>query len=333
MATAKAVEKKRKAAQQRILDAVNKEFGEGSAVRLSDGFRGDVVDALPMGIDVVDKFICGCGGLPIGRMTELFSAEGGGKSSLTLAALGSAQRTGATTVLVETENGFTRNRAIQLGCNPDDLIIVQPNYLEQALSQLEYILDSLDPAMGPSLVAFDSLAAAPTKQEMEDGVKDKGYFDSRAKTVSQSMRILTQKVSTQRANLLIVNQTRQKIGVVFGDPTTTPGGTALKFHASLRLAILGGKALKDAAGNHTGKDLTIVAKKTRFSEPFRSCRLRLNYGTGFDNDWSTLNLAKDWKLIPPRSRNIADAIAALDAVQWDPNNLEKIKDAKARLKE
>ena len=300
----------------KILTAVRKEFGKSSAIRLSDGFRGEVVQSIPTGIEVFDNYVGNCGGLPVGRVVELFSEEGVGKSSLCLAMLAAAQRAGATTILSETENGFTEERATTFGVDPEQLGLFQPDYMEEALQQLELTLDTVKPKEGPYLIAWDSLAATPTKLEIDQGVMDKAAQDNRALLMSRSLRILTQKAARSCAVLLIVNQTRHKRGISFGDDTTTPGGNALKFHASIRLQLMGGKAVKKK-DEHVGKDLLVFGKKNRFATPFRKARLRLMYDEGFDNDWSTLTLAKDWKLVPPKSRDAEAARARLKEIEWD----------------
>ncbi|KKN67991.1 hypothetical protein LCGC14_0455470 [marine sediment metagenome] len=237
-------------------------------------------------------------------------------SSLCLAMLAAAQRAGATTILSETENGFTEERAVTFGVDPEQLGLFQPDYMEQALQQLELTLDTVKPKEGPYLIAWDSLAATPTKLEIDQGVMNKAAQDNRALLMSRSLRILTQKAARACAILLIVNQTRHKRGVVFGDDTTTPGGNALKFHASIRLQLMGGKAVKKR-DEHVGKDLLVFGKKNRFATPFRKARLRLMYDEGFDNDWSTLNLAKDWKLVAKKSRDAEAARTRLKEIGWD----------------
>ena len=300
----------------KILTAVRKEFGKSSALRLSEGFRGEIIQSIPTGIEVFDNYVGDCGGLPVGRIVELFSEEGVGKSSMCLSMIAAAQRAGATTILSETENGFSEERAETFGVDPELLGLFQPDYMEQALQQLELVLDTVKAKEGPYLIAWDSLAATPTKLEIDQGIMDKAAQDNRAIVMSRAMRILTQKAAQSHAVLLIVNQTRHKRGVLFGDPTTTPGGNALKFHASLRIQLMGGKAVKKY-DQHVGKDITVFAKKNRFATPFRKARVRLMYDEGFDNDWSTLNLAKDWKLVAKKSRDAEEARVRLKEVEWD----------------
>lgn len=326
---------KKKTAASAVLAHLKKKHGANKATTLDKGFS-EQVEPLATGQEVIDYYLCGIGGLPVGRIVELYSEEGAGKSSAALAMLGAAQRAGATTVLIETENGFTKERARVLGVDPEELILVQPLHLEEALSMIEGVFDSLDPELGPALVVFDSLAATPTKAEVEEGVSDKMRVGGSSKIMSQAMRIITQKVEKSRATLLIVNQTRDKIGVMFGDNKTTPGGNALKFHASLRLCILGGKAVK-VGEQHVGKDVTMMVRKTRLTEPHRKARLRFMYATGWDNDWSVVNLAKDMGLMPPRSRDVDEAREMLKLAEWDYHKagdvVAKLKDSEERLEE
>lgn len=309
------VKAQKKSSAMAVLKHLRNNFGAESAVMLSEGYRGEIGDTTPSGLDVVDNWVIGPGGFPCGRVSELYSEEGFGKSSFALMALGAAQRAGGTTILVETEHGFTQERALTFGCDPEDLVIVQPDYLEQALLQMESVLDAIDPGLGPSYMVWDSMAATPTEAEVKTG--DKPSFDTRAKTMSQGMRILTGKVNKNKCGFMVVNQIREKIGVSFGDPSTTPGGKALKFHASWRARLQGAKMVKDGPLN-VGKDMDVVVKKSRFTEPGRKCRIRMMFDTGFDNEWSNLALAKDWGLVKPRARDPEYALARLQAAKWDP---------------
>ena len=332
-AAATPVKAKAKTSAHAVLAHLKKKHGAGKATTLEEGFDNNL-EALPTEQDVIDFYLCGIGGLPVGRLVELYSDEGAGKSSAALTMLGAAQRQGATTVLIETERGFTKERARVLGVDPEELILVQPLHLEEALATIESVFDSLDPKLGPALVVFDSLAATPTKAEVEEGISEKMRVGGSSKIMSHAMRVITQKVERSRACLVIVNQTRDKIGVMFGDNKTTPGGNALKFHASLRLSILGGKAVK-VGERHVGKDITMMVRKTRLTEPHRKARLRFMYKTGFDNDWAILNLAKDMGLIGARSRSVEEAKDLLTKVGWDYEKAEeflaKEKDSKKRL--
>ncbi len=309
----------------RVQAAIAKKFGSTSAIRLSDGYRGEAVESIPVGLDAVDHYVAGCGGLPVGRIVELYSEEGGGKSSLLLSWMGHAQKLGYECVLAETENGISSERAETFGVNLDDLLILQPEYMEQCLQQLEMVLDELAASEPdkPTLIGWDSLAATPTKAEIDSGIVDKAAQDARSIIMSRAMRVFSNKVKSARAVLVVVNQTRHKRGVMFGDSTTTPGGSALKFHSSLRLQILGGSKIKEG-DEHIGKDFTLMAKKNRFAAPYRKCRVRLMYDDGFDNDWTLLNLAKDWGLVTARSRDTETALKLMKRAKWNPRNAKDV---------
>lgn len=299
----------------KIIAAINKGF-KGAAHRLGEGARSDIREAIPSGIDVLDKYVLGVGGWPVGRISELFSEEGAGKTSIVLQSIAACQKAGGVAVMCETENALDSERAKVFGVNLDDVVLLQPDHIVQAGQQIELALQHLPANAGPILVPWDSIAATMSKQEAEEGLPDKESFDKRAKDFSGMMRVIGPLVAKRRAHLLLVNQVRANIGVMFGDKFTTPCGKAIKFHASVRLQIFGGKAMKDKSDQHIGKDITVMAVKNKLTRPFRKCRVRLMYDTGFDNDWCTLNHAKELGLIDARSRDVKMAREALDKAEW-----------------
>lgn len=298
-----------------ILGAINTGF-KGAATRLSEGSHADIKEAIPTGIEVLDRYVLGCGGWPVGRISEVFSEEGGGKTSLILAGLAGAQRAGGVAIMVETENALDSKRAAVFGVKLEDVIVLQPDHLGQVGQQVALTLKSIPPGAGPVFIGWDSVAATQSKEEAEQGLSDKESFDKRAKEISKALRVIAPLVPRARAHLALVNQVRANIGVLFGDKWTTPGGKAIKFHASVRLQILGGKAIKDAAGQHTGKDITVIAVKNKIVRPWRKARVRLDYDNGWDDGWSTLNHAKELGVIGARDRSVEAARAALATVQW-----------------
>jgi recombination protein RecA len=178
---------------------------------------------------------------------------------------------------------------------------------------MEALLMGLDFA-GPVLVVWDSLAEAPYKGDLT-GDYAKESADDRAKKIGRWCRVMSSLAVQKQACILVVNQARQRRGLIFGDKTTTPGGDALKFFASLRIQLFGGKAVKDAHGRHIGKAVTFMAMKTRFSPPFRKVKVRLDFAHGWDNLWSTINHAKDLDLVRAgaqyNAKTYQDAVAAL----------------------
>lgn len=309
----------------KITEKINAAFGKGSALVLGSGaeMRSEVTDVIPIGIDVLDHYVLGIGGLPCGRVVELYSEEGGGKTSLLMAALAGAQREEGLAVLEETENALQSERLVVFGVDQERLLIVQPDTIEEALQEMQTILEALPKSGKPTLIGWDSLAATPTKAEVEGGVaSDKGY-DERARILSKAFRQIVPLTAERNACVLIINQTREKFGVVFGDKTTTPGGKAVKYAASLRLQILGGKAVK-VGDSHAGKDVTIIASKNRLAPPWRKARVRLRYDTGWDNEWSTLEFAKDLEIIEQDAvgpEAVELARVRLMAVAWDPRRV------------
>jgi len=285
-----------------VVAALNSKKSKGSARTLAEGSNSALVECIPTGILPLDHHVIGCGGIPVGRVTELYSEEGGGKSSLVYQIISQTQKLGGTAILVETENALHPERVKVFGVDPKKLIVIEPEYLEQALEQLTEVFESLPEDAGPVFIGWDSLAATPTKAEIDAGLVGGQAIADKARIMSRACRTLTSYVAGKRIALLIVNQTRTKMGVMFGDNTITPGGAAMKFTASVRLRISGGKAVKDDNGDHLGKDILIAAWKNRLAPPFNKCRVRLTYATGFDNEWTVLDFGKDRGVIKPRSR-------------------------------
>lgn len=301
---------------QQIAAAINRGFKDNPASLLSKGAESDVVQVIPTGVEPVDRYVLGIGGLPCRRISEVFCEEGGGKTSLMLSTAGNAQKMGGVAVIVETEKALESRRAETFGCDLDQVVLLEPMHLDDVGPQLEAALKAIPPKVGPVFIGWDSVAATPSKEEVEEGLAKSKGFDKRAKAISQIMRAIGPLVARADAHLMLINQVRDNIGVMFGPDVSTPGGHAIKHHASIRLQILGGKAIKDPAGRHLGKDVTVMAVKNKLAHPYRKCRARLIYATGWDTDWSTLNHAKELKLVQPLTKDAAKARAALDAADW-----------------
>jgi len=303
-----------------VLESINKKIGKGSAQLLSEGSDSDIEEVVPTGIDVLDHHVLGIGGWPLGRIVELYAGEGDGKSSLLFQTMAGIQREGGIAALAETEHAIDSHRAGVFGCDLENVILAQPDTLEETLQFMEATLESFprtkkgDP---PNFIGWDSLAATPTKREVTEGLDFKAAMGDRAKMMSTAMRTLTKLVADKRALMMIVNQTRTKLGVMFGPNKTTPGGDALKFHASVRLELFSGKSVKDGT-DHIGKQVTMMASKTKIGgKPWAKAKVRLYYDTGWSNVWSTINLAKDRKLIPNAAHAIESTYTeALKALVW-----------------
>lgn len=292
--------KKPQTAAEAVVEKIRAKFGSDAAVLPGKGeARSSVKAIVPTGIHVLDHHIVGLGGLPVGRIVEVFGEEASGKTSLVLAMLGAVIRAGGVAIYVDTEHSFDEERARTFGVDLDKLVILQPSCLEEVVDEMICALSALPEASTePMLLVHDSIAATPTRDELEGDIDRSKKFDKRAKLLSEACRKLPALAISRHASIVFVNQVREKIGVMFGDKYTTPGGHAVKFHASLRLQLFTGKSLKDDLGDHIGKAVTILAVKNRFAPPFRKAKVRLYFNRGWDNVWATISHAKDRKLIP-----------------------------------
>jgi len=286
------------AARDAVIAAIRKKFGKHGVGLLGEGGASEVEEVIPTGIDVIDHYVLGCGGLPRGRMVEVYSEEGGGKTSFTWAAIQGVLREGGVAILSETEDALNLERAEVFGVDLDRVVLLEPDHLEDHLARAEVALEALDPKV-PSLFVWDSIASCATKDEVEKGLGGKDIWDSRAKTLSLACRVLSKLAKEKGTCLLFVNQVREKIGVMFGDKYTTPGGKAVKFCASIRLQLFPGKSLKNSADEHVGKLITFLATKNRLASPFRKARVRLDYDAGWNSYWSTLEHAKAVGVVQP----------------------------------
>lgn len=276
--------------------------------------RSEIRTVCPTGIDVFDHYVLGCGGGPAGRVTELFCDEGGGKTTLTWTWLGYATRHNGIAVYCDAEDSYDSERAALFGLDQNRTILLQPWTLEDALQQLMTALETIQPKNGQLVMAaLDSVAGAQFAGDM-NGKFTKEAADDRSKKLGKFIRQAQKIAVKKQIHLLMVNQTRELRGVMYGNKTTTPGGKPIKFAASHRIQMFPGKALKNAVGQHVGKAITMLAVKNRFAPPYRKAKVRIDYMNGWDNVWSTMNLAKDLKLIPaalkPTPENYARAVEA-----------------------
>lgn len=304
--TKKAVAKERRL--QAVRDILVKKLGSGSVHFMSDGSRSLVRAVVPSGIHVLDNYVIGCGGFPVGRITELFSEEGGGKTTLGLTVIGHTQQAGGAAVLFENEHSLDEERARLFGVDMDNLLLVEVEYLEKAVDAIPRALAALPDGLPPSVLVWDSIAATPTKKEFDSGINDPDGPGDRARILGILARGAVPVAARKNVALVFINQMRDKIGMSFGNAAHTPGGKAMKFHASLRLQIMGGKAFKGAVGQHLGKDITVIAIKNKMAPPWRKARLRLVYTDGWDNDWSMLRHAKDFKVVGKQAKASADTL-------------------------
>lgn len=287
-----------KSAAARIKAAIDSALSPKFA---SSGSLSEITEVIPTGLEVLDHHVLGCGGLPAGRVGEVFSDEGAGKSSLGFQLLGAGQRAGGVAVLVTTEDDLIVERAALFGCDLRELLLIEPQSLEEVLEGLKNIFLSIPKRSGPNVVVWDSLAATELKGQADKDLGGAGFVGRRGFLMSQALPILCRLARERRTAVVVINQVRSKIGVIFGDSDTTPGGNALKFHSSWRLQLWRGRAYRIGVRS-VGIYTTIKAVKSKIGIPFNKAKLRLNFEEGWDNDWSVVEHGKEQKVISPSAR-------------------------------
>jgi recombination protein RecA len=297
------------------------EIKEAARVKLGAMFKpmskadSNVTEGVPTSLEVLDRYVLGCGGWPVKRVVELYGDAGSGKTSFTFAALAGAQRRGGLAILIETENSLQVARARIFGCDLESVYLDEPASFEDVIEGMREGLSNIPEGMGPNVLAWDSLAMSTLQDIIDRGLASKSV-GKKAKHMSEQLPAVARLARVKRTAFLIVNQTRQKIGVVFGNPTTTPGGEAHKFSASVRLQLWAGTQIKsgnDVIGNY----VTVRAMKNKVGMPHRKTKVRLLYETGWDDHWSTLNHAKDMGVVDKGLKlTEANYIKAREALGW-----------------
>ncbi|HET7307641.1 MAG TPA: recombinase RecA [Gammaproteobacteria bacterium] len=284
------MDENRKKALSAALSQIEKQFGKGSVMRLGDGTGIPDVEAISTGSLTLDIAL-GVGGLPRGRVVEIYGPESSGKTTLTLQAIAEAQRAGGTAAFVDAEHALDPVYAEKLGVNTEDLLVSQPDTGEQALE----ITDMLVRSGAVDVVVVDSVAALTPKAEIEGEMGD-SHVGLQARLMSQALRKLTANIKRSNTLVIFINQIRMKIGVMFGSPETTTGGNALKFYSSVRLDIRRIGAIKkgdEVIGNQT----RVKVVKNKVAPPFKRAEFEILYGQGISRQGEVIDLGVENGLI------------------------------------
>jgi recombination protein RecA len=310
------------------LQQIAKDYGDGAIMRLGDHSQTNI-DVIPTGNILIDRAL-GVGGVPRGRIVEIYGPESSGKTTLTLTIIAQAQKRGGLAAFIDVEHALDPKYAQRLGVNLDDLLVSQPSSGEEALR----ICETLVRSNALDVIVLDSVAALVTKQELEGEIGD-STVGTQARLMSAAMRKLTALIAKARTCCIFTNQIREKIGVMFGNPETTPGGKALKFYSSVRVDIRRIGAIKQTDGTVTGNRTRVKVVKNKVAPPFTEAEFDIMYNEGISNVGSLIDVALEKGVLEKRGswmsykgNQLAQGRdAAKEALKADENLYKEIEEA------